>query len=236
MIKSSGILEWDSNFFGKTIAFIDAGNAPDGQIREEINKMSHCDLIYLYTLHPIDLKGYNAVLADIKRSYVLEKPVYGKTDNNTITSDQFSPADLYDLAIQAGEHSRYKVDPNFTQQEFEQLYKTWIDNSINEGFADHVLATYDFTSNPNIRKATGLITAKRSGNELSIGLFATDEKYRRHGIGSGLIQEIMNIASEGHMSVEVTTQRDNAKACKFYENRGFVLAKEEYIYHIWNKM
>lgn len=235
MIYKSGYLEWDSNFFNKEIAFIEARNGTETQIRQELERMSHFDLIYLYSYNPVDLSGYDAILVDRKRSYILENPKY-KEINTICIQYEGHPSELYDLALQAGEHSRYKIDNHFTNEEFESLYKTWIDNSINAGFADSVLITVEPSSNPINNKITGFITAKIKGDkqEISIGLFATDKLYRGKGIGSALIQKIINIAAKKGLKVEVTTQADNHIACDFYYKRGFKLVKEEYVYHVWN--
>ena len=52
-------------------------------------------------------------------------------------------------------------------------------------------------------KAIGFITARKRNNEISIGLFATDREYRGRGIGSKLIQEIINIGANENLQVEV---------------------------------
>lgn len=229
MIESSGFLDWDSNFFGFKVAIIKVGLGNDRQIEEEIIRLLNIGsrLIYINSHRPLNLSKFRALLADIKRSYVLSAPQYKNTENHiiTVTGDSTS---LYDLAYQAGEYSRYKVDPNIGEAEFKRLYRTWIDNSINNGFADYVLATID-KGHP-----IGLITAKKRQQELSVGLFATDKEYRGQGIGSGLFQEIINIASKQNLAVEVTTQADNKTACAFYEHKGFEIASEEYVYHVWN--
>lgn len=228
MIEHSGLLEWDSKFFGFKVGVIWVEHANDRQVKEELRNLQNidCKLIYVYSPRLLDLNGFKAILADRKRSYILEHPQFVKTPNLTYASFE-DPSLLYDLAYQSGEHSRFKVDPNFGEEDFKRLYRSWIDNSINAGFADYVLAPMDKN------KPIGLITAKRKDNELSIGLLATDKNYRKKGIGSSLIQEIVNEAARKGLCVEVTTQADNEKACRFYENRGFRIAKEELVYHVW---
>ncbi len=236
MIYASGYLDWDSKFFDKNIGFIDARHATDAQIKAELENMFNYDLIYHYCFHPVDLTEYDAVLVDRKRSYILENPQLKGTETVGFKYDGL-PSELYDLALQSGEHSRYRVDSHFSHEDFERLYKTWIDNSLNEGFADYILISVEPSSLPINKKITGFITAKVRENqdELSIGLFATDKSYHGKGIGSALIQNIINIAAVKGLKVEVTTQADNKTACDFYTNRGFRLDKEEYVYHIWSK-
>jgi len=233
MIKVSGYLEWDSKFFKKQIAFIDGFKATDKQISEEIDRFLQCgtDCIYLYTRRAVDLPRYDIVLADKKRIYVLDNPEYKELSYNPYIVQPIyvgKPSDLYDLAIQSGEHSRFKIDPHFSDDEFTNLYKKWIDNSVDEGFADFVLVALD--SEPQ-----GFITAKIKGDRISIGLFATNKNHRGKGIGTQLIQKIINVAAKRGLKVEVVTQANNKSACEFYERRGFKKSDEQYVYHVWDQ-
>lgn len=232
MIDASGYLSWDSEFFNKKIAFIDGFKANDREIKTEIDKFLNTgtDCIYLYTRKPIDLQDYDAVLADRKRIYVLDRPKYNGMDYYPYQQQPIyngDPSELYELALQSGEHSRFKVDSHFSEEEFKNLYKKWIDNSVKEGFADYVLVALD-------PEPQGFITAKIKKDNLSIGLFATDKKHRGKGIGSRLIQDVINVASKSGLKVEVVTQADNEIACRFYESKGFSVKDEQYVYHIWN--
>ncbi len=233
MVEVSGYLEWDSKFFNKRIAFIDGFKATDTQISKEVDKFLQCntDCIYLYTRRSVNLPEYDIVLVDKKRFYVLDKPEYKELSYHPYISQPVytgEPSELYDLALQSGEHSRFKIDPHFSEDEFSSLYKKWVDNSVKEGFADFVLVAL----NP---EPQGFITAKIHKDRVSIGLFATDKNHRGKGIGSWLIQEIINVASERRLKVEVVTQADNKTACEFYERRGFKKVDEQYVYHIWSK-
>lgn len=229
MIEKSGYLQWDSDFFGFPVALIEVGLGNEKQVKAELDRFlsTGCKLIYIFSHKPLDLSDYDSCLADRKRSYILSEPGFKEIRNHHIKIENNAEM-LYELAYQAGIHSRYRTDPHISEDTFKRLYRIWIDNSINEGFADHVMACIEH------EKAIGLITARKKYNELSIGLFATDHEYRGKGIGSKLIQEIINIAATENLQVEVTTQADNPKACKFYEGKGFQAKKEEYVYHVWN--
>lgn len=228
MIEFSGILKWDSNFFNFKVGNIKIGNKNIQEINDEIIRLQDlgCRLVYVNSPEILDLTKFKSVLVDKKRSYILSNPQY-KEIKKQIVSVIDNPPLLYNLAYQAGEYSRYRVDPYVEETIFKKLYRTWIDNSINNGFADYVLAAI---KNNNY---IGLITAKKREHELSIGLFATDKMYRNEGIGSGLIQTVINYAFLQKLEVEVTTQADNDKACTFYQHKGFEKIREEYIYHVW---
>jgi len=233
MIEVSGYLDWDSKFFNKQIAFIEGLKATNARLSKEIDHFLLCgaDCIYLYTRKQVDLSGYDIILADKKRIYILDKPEYKEISSPACLSQPKytgNPSDLYDLAFQSGEHSRFKIDPHFSNDEFCRLYKAWIDNSLNEEFADFVFVA-------NAPMPQGFISAKIKDDIISIGLFATDRKFRGMGIGTRLIQKIINIAANRGLKVEVVTQADNKAACEFYERRGFNISDEQYVYHIWKR-
>lgn len=229
MLTRSGYLEWDSDFLGFPVAFIEVGLGNELQVKEELDRFlrARCRLVYVFSHKSLDLSDYDSCLADRKRSYILTEPVFKEVGNHHINIENNAEM-LYELAYQAGIHSRYRTDPHFSEDTFKRLYRIWIDNSINKGFADYVLASIEND------KAVGLITAKRRHDEISIGLFATDHEYRGKGIGSKLIQEVINIGAKENLHIEVTTQADNMKACKFYEDKAFQIKEEEYVYHVWN--
>ena len=229
MIGRSGFLEWDSAFFGFPVAFIEVCHGNEIQVKAEVDKFlsAGCKLVYVFSHKPLELFDYDACQADRKRSYILPKPIFKQTDKQHFHIENHAEM-LYELAYQAGIHSRYRSDPHISEDTFKQLYRVWIDNSINKGFADYVLACMEQ------EKAIGFITARKRNNEISIGLFATEREYRGRGIGSKLIQEIINIGANENLQVEVTTQVDNPKACKFYEDKGFEIKNEELVYHVWN--
>lgn len=229
---SNEILEWDSNFFRRKIALIEREDATYSNIKREIQYLLHIGIecIYIYTNKPINLMDYDAILADRKRIYLLSNPEYNKIEDVLpFDKPKFNgtPSELYNLALQAGEHSRFKKDPHFSEEEFKCLYKKWVDNSIYEGFADYVFVY----ANPDPQ---GFITAKIKNDKMVIGLFATDSKYRGRGIGTLLIQEVINISAEKKLKVEVATQADNKVACRFYEKMGFEVSEETCVYHVWN--
>lgn len=221
-------LDWDSRFFGYGVSRIDIQDADDRTVADEITRLQDrgSELIYVFSPRPLALDGFDAVLADRKLSYVLAEPHFRAVDRTVASVLRTSEA-LYELGCQAGGHSRYKVDPHISDEDFRRLFRLWIDNSVSRRFADHVLA-YGQDG-----KELGMVTAGRKDDMLSIGLIATDASCRGTGIGSALIQSIINLAYESGLKVEVTTQADNAEACCFYETHGFKVESRTYVYHVW---
>lgn len=127
-IASISMSVWDEVFFRYNI---------------EKLRLEGVDLVYFFlddnkyslpTFHSPD----KCLLVDTKRIYKFHDMVDVLIDSN-IELFVDDPSELYELAIQAGVDSRYRLDPNFDSGEFERLYKTWIDNSLNGSIADYVL-------------------------------------------------------------------------------------------------
>jgi dTDP-4-amino-4,6-dideoxy-D-galactose acyltransferase len=132
------------------------------------------------------------------------------------------------LAIQSGEYSRFKTDPNFGISEFERFYKEWIINSVSGKIADGILI---YKNNDRI---VGMITYKIKDNFCTIGLLAVDRDFRGKSIGKLLIGGLINELTGKNISrLYVVTQKANHAACRFYEKCGFIVDKVENVYHFW---
>ena len=63
---------------------------------------------------------------------------------------------------------------------------------------------------------------------LFVSSLVVDEKYRRQGIASKLLEEVELLARESEVdNVELTVNNWNANALSLYEKRGFRMLKEE---------
>lgn len=231
-------LEWDSSFFGYPIGKLDDDAiSPDSilnLIQEEHKKGTK--LIYWFIkpsnhtlirladqlkLQPIDIKAtFHKV------------PVENKMVSNisSLLHEELSPT-LLSLALQSGWQSRFKIDANFNNNEFERLYTTWIEKSLNGDLSIDVLG---YTTNNEVQ---GLVTIENKGDKAaSIGLIAVDERARGMKIGTKLMEASEQICyKKGIKNLSVATQRSNKQACNFYESLGYTLSDEVNIYHIWLK-
>ena len=61
----------------------------------------------------------------------------------------FPSEQLINLSIQSGLYSRYKIDPDFKNNEFENLYLAWIENSVNKKIADHTFVKKEDGEDPS---------------------------------------------------------------------------------------
>lgn len=225
------ILQWDSDFFGvKTASITLDGSETPEDIDRQLSDLKGDDvrLVYLFTPRPLP-QGHTGkwLLADRKRSYMNPSPQANGMPAG-VKPFQGHPSALHSLAVEAGAHSRFAVDPKIPAKKTEELYTTWIDNSVLHGFADYV-----FTANDLDEPNAAMITMRRRGGEISIGLLATHPDHRRRGLARKLIKAAETIAAADGLQLEVTTQADNQEACAFYASCNFNTFTDTYVYHIW---
>ncbi|RZK20313.1 MAG: GNAT family N-acetyltransferase, partial [Flavobacterium sp.] len=146
-------------------------------------------------------------------------------------NDQKSYSEILDLTLQSGVYSRFSLDSNFKNDEYEKLYTEWINKSISKEVAVEVLVK-------NIdNTVVGFSTLTQKSDYLAdIGLVAVDSKYRGRGIGKEVIlNTILEAHNRGFKSIQVVTQLDNGPANTLYQSSGFSKESIKYIYHLWNK-
>jgi Acetyltransferases len=235
MANSTEILKWDSDFFSLKIASICVDLCDELYIKDKLSfyKALDFDLVYVFLredalLSSSILSSYNCQLVDCKIKYGLAIEEENHTHSDQIVEFDGDATELYDLGIQAGITSRYKIDSNFKEGEFERLYTAWIDNSVNHKLADKVMVYKD------AENIVGFITLKKKTDEMAIILIAIDPKFRRLGIGGKLLSHAKKYArKEKCKKLTVATQKHNEKACLFYERFGMNIEQKTYIYHVW---
>lgn len=226
-------VKWDSDHFGMKIGkWIPDSSCLSSEYILAVNeaKRQGYDLLYLkgYEL-PANLLSSDVVLADQKIVY---SQLMGRDRDETNDANVVSilhtelRTDVLCLALQSGAFSRYYRDKRIPLHVFLSLYKAWIENSINGDIATDVLA---YTNNGKI---IGLLTFKLEGDVAEIGLLDVDYTVVGQGIGTKLMQAFLATLPEGTI-VEVATQKDNNRACAFYEKNGFHPKSITKIYHIW---
>jgi dTDP-4-amino-4,6-dideoxy-D-galactose acyltransferase len=220
-------LDWDSSFFGLQIGeyLFDSQDI-------EILDTSY-DLIYVLskTECEIKIKGYNQTFKENKLFYFSNEFIYNdlKSDNIFCFSDNlFSREELYNLSFESGKYSRFKCDKKFTEEQFKNLYKKWIDNSLDSDFADDVLV-YVVDN-----KIAGFVTYKIINNQGVVGLIGVLPNYQGNGIGKSLIKFLESKLIEINIRVlRIPTQKENIKACSFYERLGYEVKSSVIIKHFW---
>jgi dTDP-4-amino-4,6-dideoxy-D-galactose acyltransferase len=133
-----------------------------------------------------------------------------------------------ELALKAGEFSRFKRDPRFPRAIFELLYERWMARSLSREIADDVFATRDDTG------VTGVITLGTKCARADIGLIAVAEEARGRGLAVGLIRRAAESAERrGYREIQVVTQQDNHAACALYRRCGFAEETVTAVLHFW---
>lgn len=225
-------LKWDSDFFAIRVgkAIINTQKSMDDLLSQKDNLSSLYDLLYVFSKTGLELSLSNAILIDQKVVYSLNiSSPCGALNDNIIDyqSDALSP-DLVELALASGEFSRFKLDKNFPKDTYEKLYTCWIDQSIK-----HIIATEVFCY-MNAGSPVGLLTLKRNGNSATIGLVATNSKFRGRGIGRALLTHTKNYCfNKGVNTLTVATQLQNKPACSLYTESGFTISQCNDIWHWW---
>ncbi len=68
--------------------------------------------------------------------------------------------DLLQLAYESGNYSRFKLDKNFATEVFTDMYKLWIENSVNGQIADRIYVV------EQDNKITAMVTVKEKSATL----------------------------------------------------------------------
>jgi dTDP-4-amino-4,6-dideoxy-D-galactose acyltransferase len=232
-------LKWDSNFFGISVGLIDTRKSPRYNLQKwnEIIKKSNYDLIYIFCddKYPIEEVTYfisGALYVDGKTTFV--KNIRGYIANEKslieIQSVSYLNDQLYQIAVQIGEYSRFAKDKGFSPGIYENLYKTWLQKSVDRIICDEVFAWVD----PE-QGELGLITVASKNGCVDIGLIGVDKDARGKGIASKLLLKAEGYAAErGFKRLQVVTQKQNIPACRLYEKSGFYIVSVVNVFHLWN--
>jgi dTDP-4-amino-4,6-dideoxy-D-galactose acyltransferase len=222
-------LEWDSSFFNKKIGLLDLFQ--DSKYLEVENDY---DLIYVTSQEEIAVN-----LKNHKQNHSETKVVFSKilvkekklADNTTVSGlNNARKEAIYELAFESGKFSRFNLDFNFTNSEFKQLYKQWVDNSYSREFADDILV-YE-----HLNESIGFVTYKIFENSATIGLLAVSPLHQGKGIGKKLLEAVESkLVALKVNELRIPTQLQNKRACKFYAQLGYTIIEKIIIKHYWKK-
>jgi len=235
------LLDFDTALFGYNVAQI-KNTLHYTKLPQLLQELQGHDIRLAYWFVPptdaqknLSAMEHSGVFVDVKvvfRTYIKPKAytsanprVYrirgyeGKTPSRSLLA----------LTMQSGIYSRFATDTHFVHNEFEKLYTTWIEKSVQHTLGWEVL-TYTDTDG----EVKGLITMESVGKKGKIGLLAVDSAFRGKSIGTALVKEaFVRFEKHGIKDVTVTTQKKNVTACKFYESLGFKKVNTENVYHFW---
>ena len=231
------ILDWDSQFFKIQVAKVNNNvfkhDCPQ-QILQEMLKEG-IDLGYYYSDEqlPVDfpMEHYESILVDKKIPLRKELKVSSRNHPNIAFFDADKPTpELVELAQLAGIHTRFKVDPYISEETYKDLFRIWIERSVDGSIASRVLVYR------KDEKIVGFGTVKINGEEGQAPLFAVKRDYEGKGISFALMEALESyMAEQGCKYVLTSTQETNKKALKIYQRYGLQSQKRIYVYHFWRK-
>lgn len=224
-------LIWDTEFFGFSIgklSFKEKENVFD--IKKFLNKAKDYKLVYVFS--DFNLSNISE-LKLVDEKVLFHKTIVSKTIDPGIIEYDVENHDynqLLDLALVSGINSRFKIDENFSSNEYEKLYKKWLDKSIDIENETKVLL--ESINN----KITGLVTVDKTNDDVAtIGLLAVNGEFRGRNIASRLLNHVeSSLEKNAFKFLEVATQKNNLPAMNLYQKNNFKIKKHTYIYHFWN--
>lgn len=230
-------LNWDSVFFDIKTGRINFTSDLKLEDALRLAQNEGYKLIYVFGDKDFFLKNdllerFNGKLVD--RKIVFEKDIYNTnildtTDIVEYKSTEINEA-LVELALESGKYSRFKLDKNFKNSDFERMYSVWITKSVEKKNADYVFVA---KSENNI---VGMITLTIENNYAHIGLIAILADQQGKGYGKKLMNKCIETAFINNCEkIQVPTQLDNNQACLFYKSCDFNEKNITNIYHFWLK-
>ncbi|HEV2614862.1 MAG TPA: GNAT family N-acetyltransferase [Gammaproteobacteria bacterium] len=175
-------------------------------------------------------KEFGGILVDNKITYLISLKNIAIQPDPDIKSyaDKIPSEALIALAYESGLYSRFRADPNLTEQQFKIIYKTWMTNSVNHSIADDVLT---LSENDQL---LGMVTVGEKNGRGDIGLLAVSELARGKNIGTRLVKAAQYyFIQKNYSQSQVVTQQTNIPACKLYEKCGYHVEKTECFFHMW---
>ncbi len=231
-------LKWDSDFFGYPVGrviFDDVGSASVEMVFLDIISNRY-RLVYLFASPSVN--SLNVKITEKGGVLTDQKVVFSKstephlTFKNVVKEYEFKipSVRVVELGLLAGQFSRFRLDKNFMNKEFERLYTRWITDSVSKKIAFKTLVSLSG------QETTGIITLGEKDGCADIGLVAVDSRFYGMGIGTDLVRYADDFAYNLNFNtIKVVTQLQNRPACSLYEKCNFKSKSITNVYHFWNR-
>lgn len=220
-------LEWDSNFFKLKVGEVTA----DSFSTEEVFSF---DLLYVLSKElkeECSIPHFTKTFSEQKVKFSKQLQQIHPPPCSAVSSVFVRPynlQELYELAYESGKQSRFLLDKKFTEAKFKELYRLWIDNSLNKQVADDVLVYRE----KNFILA--MVTYKQTEEKATVGLIAVHPNAQGKGIGGKLLQALEYVLAEKKCKeLLIPTQTTNIQACSFYTKQGYQIIEQTTITHYW---
>jgi len=236
--KQYKILDWDSDHFGFKVASISDKtlNLDKLSVLLESMRLDRVRLAYWASNHVANdscMNNFGGVGKLVDRKVVFIKSItedlgfHAKKNVVNVYEEETVCDELDDLAIQSGVYSRFNIDENIDQLDFESLYKKWIEKSVlNKDVEVHVVLLNNII--------VGMITLFIENECGKIGLLSVDKNSRGLGVGKDLLYSALErFKLLKCKTVEVITQQENTPACNLYKMFAFEVKQVGCFYHFW---
>ena len=125
-------VDWDTDFFGYNVGRVDINKFNYFDESQILQNSYDFDLVYLFSSYPLVFNEFNLVDEKIFFSRDSIRFTTNNVDIIHFNASNHSFKELLCLVYSSGQNSRFKLDTNFKNGEFEKLYEKWIRNSINQ--------------------------------------------------------------------------------------------------------
>lgn len=229
-------LPWDSAFLGYEVGRLEAQHLSAAGLQQQLTAARAAGYRLLYWfVRPEDAESaasarqVGALLADRK---IRISQAVAPGPEELPEGISVAPAltdELRRLAVQASEHSRFRLDAGFAPKVAARLYERWLERALAGELAREVL---QFQTQPGA-PATGLLVLSATPPRAEMVMMAVESLHRGQGVGARFIEAARCRARTwGLPELQLVTQATNP-ACRLYQREGFRTEKEEHVYHLW---
>lgn len=238
------MLDWDSGFFGVRVAAVNEQTLNDDSLRaiDAFCESNAVDCLYFRarpedaaTVRLAETNGFH--LVDVRLTFERPAPAPGTPGEGrgggsapTRAATANDLPFLTPIARLSHTDTRFYYDPRFPREKCDDLYETWITNSVT-GQALTVLVATDAQDHP-----IGYVTCdgRADSNQGSIGLIAVTGERQGKGLGKLLVNSALDwFTRNGRKTVSVVTQGRNLAAQRLYGRCGFIARDLQLYYHRW---
>jgi ribosomal protein S18 acetylase RimI-like enzyme len=215
-------LDWDSQFFGVSIARADVTAETVDRVLEEA-AAQHVECLYLFlpvaqSLGLTDALRRGGRLVDVRVELDLSTPIT-EPDGIRLAHSGDIPS-LLPLTHRLAGESRFSADPRFAHAAVTRMYEIWLDRCLAEGKV--VVPDRGFG---------GFVGSRTIGDTASIELVYVDGEFRGRGLAAKLVEGA--VANAAAPRARVSTQASNIAAQRVYQSVGFRTSSIRAIVHLW---
>lgn len=215
-------LDWDSNFFGVSIA---RAEVVDLSVADAVDAAVGVGVQCLYLAIPNayppalgDAMRRGGRLVDLRLTFERESRVSPPAGVRDADASDLSA--LLPLARELSHSSRFRSDARFSPDAVGAMYETWVGRCLEDGIVVVPSGT-----------TAAFVGARPDGDVLSVDLVYVGPHARGEGLAARLVRGAL--ANAPHARARVATQAWNISAQRLYHGLGFRPSSLQAIVHLW---